>query len=469
MLQNMNEKTLESFLSENVKQVSQKVWRSNIKKIIVLKDENPKVEFLNDLIEIGKNDPRFSHLRDSTWHTIEKNTNSFLSWLNHQSPKVESPKVESPKVEEISTESSAKIQESLRQKQESLKIAQESIAQKQKEAEEESVRLQKVLEREQEIEAQKELERKKQLTAERLEKVFGGKFESEKIPERYVQFDTEEFKVKDCPTYFEQNVEFRKILALAKMGKHIIATGHAGTGKTEASIKLAHALDGYHFKIGATNNTKLQDLIGSKTINDEEQVKFEAGVVTKAVLTANQEDKFVILCIDEINCLSERIQKILNGLCDGTRFMDLPSGRLRINKGAKLVIFGTMNNGYSGTNSVNVELKDRFVFQKFENLSDKILHKIFEQYNPDSELEKKVIRLGKKIESYQKGLTSNRLGEDNRFTTRSMKAFFESYESYVTDKIPNPIQEALESVVVEKFDDEEDQKTVRNIIQEIGF
>ena len=70
MLQNMNEKTLESFLSENVKQVSQKVWRSNIKKIIVLKDENPKVEFLNDLIEIGKNDPRFSHLRDSTWHTI---------------------------------------------------------------------------------------------------------------------------------------------------------------------------------------------------------------------------------------------------------------------------------------------------------------------------------------------------------------------------------------------------------------
>jgi hypothetical protein len=50
-----------------------------------------------------------------------------------------------------------------------------------------------------------------------------------------------------------------------------------------------------------------------------------------------------------------------------------------------------------------------------------------------------------------------------------MKAFFESYESYVADKIPNPIQEALESVVVEKFDDEEDQKTVRNIIQEIGF
>jgi hypothetical protein len=378
----MNNALLESFLSENIKKGSQKVWRSNIKKIITMQDENPKVEFLNDLISLGKSDPRFSHLQDSTWHTIEKNTNSFLSWLNNQSPKVESPKVESPQTEEISVESSAKIQESLRQKQESLKIAQESIAQKQKEAEEESLRLQKVLEREQEIEAQKELERKKQLTAERLEKVFGGKFESEKIPERYVQFDTEEFRVKDCPTYFEQNVEFRKILALAKMGKHIIATGHAGTGKTEASIKLAHALDGYHFKIGATNNTKLQDLIGSKTINDEEQVKFEAGVVTKAVLTANQEDKFVILCIDEINCLSERIQKILNGLCDGTRFMDLPSGRLRINKGAKLVIFGTMNNGYSGTNSVNVELKDRFVFQKFENLSDKILHKIFEQYNP---------------------------------------------------------------------------------------
>ena len=102
-MQKMNNALLESFLSENIKKGSQKVWRSNIKKIITLQDENVQVGFLNDLISLGKSDPRFSHLQNSTWHTIEKNTNSFLSWLNNQSPKVESPKVESPKIESESS------------------------------------------------------------------------------------------------------------------------------------------------------------------------------------------------------------------------------------------------------------------------------------------------------------------------------------------------------------------------------
>ena len=53
-MQKMNNALLESFLSENVKKGSQKVWRSNIKKIITLQDENPQVVFLNDLISIWK-------------------------------------------------------------------------------------------------------------------------------------------------------------------------------------------------------------------------------------------------------------------------------------------------------------------------------------------------------------------------------------------------------------------------------
>ncbi len=223
-------------------------------------------------------------------------------------------------------------------------------------------------------------------------------------------------------------------------------------------------MKGYFFKYGATNATKLADLIGSKTIDENQVVKTLAGVLTKAILTANETGDWVIMCIDEINCLSERIQKILNGLCDGTRFLDLPEGRLKINSGAKIIIFGTMNQGYNGTNSINIELKDRFVFQKFGDLTEKVLHKIFEPYNADSELEKKVIQLGKEIQKYQKGLETNPLSDDARFTTRSMKAFFELHEQFTTDKIPNAIHEALDMVLVEKFDDESDQRTVKKII-----
>ena len=462
-MQKMNNALLESFLSENIKKGSQKVWRSNIKKIITLQDENVQVGFLNDLISLGKSDPRFSHLQDSTWHTIEKNTNSFLSWLNNQSPKVESPKVESPKIE---SESSESIKEGLRQKQEALKISCERQALLEKEAKEESARLEAVLEKEAEEFAQKEAIRKEEASKKRLEQLFGN-FESEEIPDHYMPFDMEAHRQKTKTPYFEQKNEWKKIISAIRAGKHIIATGHAGTGKTEVSINSAEFLKGYHFKVGATSATKLIDLIGSKTINKNQEVKLLAGVVTQAILTANKTGEWVILTIDEINCLSEKIQKILNGLCDGTRFLDLPEGRLKINSGAKIVIFGTMNNGYNGTNSVNIELKDRFVFQKFNNLPDKILHKIFEPYNADMELEKKVIQLGKEIEKCQKGLESNPLGDDARFTTRSMKTFFELHEQFVMDKIPNAIDEALEMCVVEKFDDESDQKTVRQIIKRI--
>ena len=455
---------LEKFLSVSISKPSQKVWRSNIKKIITLHNENTKIEFLNDLILIGKCDPRYSHLKDSTWNTIRKNTETCLSFVQNNTGVHVEKKIEViPELELVESESSTSIKEGLRQKQEELKLQTERLEQKQKEAKEESVRLEQILEKEAKEFAEKEVIRKEEATKKRLEQLFGN-FKSEEVPKHYMHFDMDEFLQKTSSVYFEQKNEFRKIVSSAKCGKHIIATGHAGTGKTEVGQKLAHLLEGYFFKYGATSATKMNDLIGSKTIDKNQEVKTLAGVITKAILTANKTGKWVVMCIDEMNCLSEKIQKILNGLCDGTRFLDLPEGRLRINSGAKIVIFGTMNNGYNGTNSVNIELKDRFVFQKFENLPDKILHKIFEPYNVDMELEKKVIQLGKEIEKYQKGLSSNPLGDDARFTTRSMKSFFELHEQFIEDKIPDAIHEALDMVLVEKFDDEVDQKTVRNII-----
>lgn len=470
-MENITIDNLEKFLNSEISKPSQKVWRSNIKKIITLQNENPQIEFLHDLISLGKSDPRYSHLKDSTWNTIRKNTETCLSFVQSYTgvyvekkiqPESSAQKTSTVHVE-VEPESSASIKEGLRQKQEELKLQTERLEQKQKEAKEESVRLEQILEKEAKEFAEKEVIRKEEATKKRLEQLFGN-FKSEEVPKHYMPFDMDENLQKTSSVYFEQKNEYKKIVSAIKCGKHIIATGHAGVGKTEVGQKVAHELEGFFFKYGATNATKLLDLIGSKTIDKNQEVKTLAGVITKAILTANKTGKWVICCIDEINCMSEKIQKVLNGLCDGTRFLDLPEGRLRINSGAKIVIFGTMNNGYNGTNSVNIELKDRFVFQKFENLPDKILHKIFEPYNVDMELEKKVIQLGKEIEKYQKGLSSNQLGDDARFTTRSMKAFFELHEQFIEDKIPNAIHEALDMVLVEKFDDEVDQRTVRNII-----
>tara|TARA_B110000467_G_scaffold2952_1_gene2494 strand:- start:2111 stop:3523 length:1413 start_codon:yes stop_codon:yes gene_type:complete len=458
---------LEQYLEKNCTASSKKVYRSYGKKFIICQSENPEIEVISNLVRHGITAKRFlkkdgTPIKTSTWKQIEKIGYQLCNFAQKITGVHVERKIEViPELELV--ESSTSIKEGLRQKQEELKLQTERLEQKQKEAKAESVKLEQILEQEAKEFAEKEVIRKEEATKKRLELLFGN-FKSEDVPQHYMPFNMEQHLQKSSSVYFEQKNEYKKIVSAIRCGKHIIATGHAGVGKTEVAQKVSHELEGYFFKFGATNATKLLDLIGSKTIDKNQEVKTLAGVITKAILTANKTGKWVICCIDELNCMSERVQKVLNGLCDGTRFLDLPEGRLRINSGAKIVIFGTMNNGYNGTNSVNIELKDRFVFQKFENLPDKILHKIFEPYNVDMELEKKVIQLGKEIDKYQKGLSSNPLGDDARFTTRSMKAFFELHEQFIEDKIPNAIHEALDMVLVEKFDDEVDQKTVRNII-----
>ena len=229
-MENITIDNLEKFLSVSISKPSQKVWRSNIKKIVTLQDENPQIEFLNDLISKGKSDPRYSHLKDSTWNTIRKNTETCLSFVQNNTGVHVERKIEV--IELVEPESSTSIKEGLRQKQEELKLQTERLEQKQKEAKEESVRLEKILEKEAKEFAEKEVIRKEEATKKRLELLFGN-FKSEEVPKHYMHFEMDEFLQKTSSVYFEQKNEYKKIVSATKCGKHIIATGHAGTGKTE--------------------------------------------------------------------------------------------------------------------------------------------------------------------------------------------------------------------------------------------
>ena len=243
IMQKMNVQQLESFLSENIKKGSQKVWRSNIKKIITLQDENPQVEFLNDLISLGKSDPRFSHLQDSTWHTIEKNTNSFLSWLNNQSPKVEEPKVEEPKVQSPKVEESkslAELEESLRIKQEESIMANKELKEKQEaeKAEREALakakkeELLRIAKEKAEAEARKKegvIPKGKVLEYVQKEAVLSNIPSSKQISEESLRHE------KLIPTessYCWLDDERATIVGALNMNENLIVYGGAGIGKS---------------------------------------------------------------------------------------------------------------------------------------------------------------------------------------------------------------------------------------------
>ena len=104
------------------------------------------------------------------------------------------------------------------------------------------------------------------------------------------------------------------------MLKHVIMKGSAGSGKTELAIKYAHKNNMAIFKLSCSSDMRMADLIGSKTFDEKGNIKFEAGMLTKAMLTANEYENGAMILLDEINTLGDKIQKNVNGIGDNTGF-----------------------------------------------------------------------------------------------------------------------------------------------------
>ena len=311
---------------------------------------------------------------------------------------------------------------------------------------------------------QEEQAKIKQQAQEARKKARIDGFISQEIPSYIQKFDY----MKNIPTkarpYYAQGTEEAILNSCLNLGKHVILSGQAGSGKTELVLKVAHEQQIPIFKFSCSSDVRMADLIGSKTISEDgNSILFEAGMLTKAVLTANKYGKAIIL-LDEINVLAEKVQKNVNGLADGTGFIDLPNGRIAINQGVQFLIAGTMNLGYAGTNTLNPELKDRFIIISMPNMTDETRMKIYSPFNVSENIENSLLKLIKEIDSMQ---ANNRIAGDVVFSTRSQLAFLELLEELEFNQVPKAIQEALNVTLVSKFDDNEDQKKVKDLIERL--
>lgn len=323
--------------------------------------------------------------------------------------------------------------------------------------------LERVRVAEAEAKARKEQEEREAKRKARIEARSAG-FVSEEIPAYIQTFDY----MQNIPTksneYHTQGIEEKMLQTVISTGKHPILSGAAGTAKTSLVIKYAHENKIPLFKFSCSSDVRMDDLIGSKTIgSDGSSILWGAGMLTKAVLTANKYGSAIIL-LDEINTLGEKIQKNVNGLADDTKFIDLPMGKLKINDGVKFIIAGTMNLSYAGTNPLNPELKDRFVVIPMPKTSAEVKHKIYSKYSVSAGLENKLIELCDKVEELQR---INKVSGDVVFSTRSQIAFLEILEELEYEQTPNAIREALNVTLVSKFDDENDKRNINSAIDEV--
>ena len=356
-----------------------------------------------------------------------------------------------------------KQKEELRQKQQLAIIQAEELAKTRAEELKQTEELEKAkialaIKKAEELAKQKE-----ELRAQRIKARSEG-FESEKIPQSVIQFDYKINIPQFSRVYYQQENEKDDFFRSCDMLKHTIMKGSAGSGKTELAIKYAHDHNMALFKLSCSSDMRMADLIGCKTFDENGNIKFEAGMLTKALLTANEYKNGSIILLDEINTLSEKVQKNVNGIADGTGFIDLPTGRLRINQGSKFIVVGTMNQSYTGTNPLNPEFKDRFSMIKMPKMSRDTKHKIYSKFGVSEDLEENLVSLCNRLDQLSE---NNTIANDVVFSTRSQISFLEILEDLEADNIPNAIQRALNQTLVSKFDDPDHEEIVKDLIEEI--
>ena len=392
--------------------------------------------------------------------------NEFVEEFRKQNNDLEKTKVESQKQDTESTFENSESSESISRKQEALRQSQEM---QQMQAEElEKTRLENLRKAEElekakklaiEIEAKKKAEALKIAMEKRISERFSG-FVSEEIPQKFVSFDPSEYKITEAQQYFEQDHEKETFYDLMDQGKHVILSGQAGTGKTELSLLYAHDRNTSVYKYSCSADTKKNDLIGSKTIDENEKVKIVCGMIVKAVLTGNKDGK-AILVLDEGNALIPKVQILLQGLTDKTGFIDLPEGKIKINKGVKFNVVITMNDNYSGTNPLNKPIRNRFEMIEMQRLTKETKMKIFESYNVDNDFKEKLCKLDDRLDQLQSQM---KLSNEEALSVRSMKSILEDVEEWEFLQRENAKQRALETNYITKFSDKEDRKTIQREI-----
>ena len=163
--------------------------------------------------------------------------------------------------------------------------------------------------------------------------------------------------VPTAPTHFTAPPAFLTRLRVhAEVGRPVLLTGPSGTGKTEAVMLTAAALNRPFVKIDCGPVRESSDWFGSQTIVGG-RVGWQDSILVAALET---EGCFILL--DEVNRAATTALNGLFGLLDGTRVAHFPQRSEAVRLAPNVAIFATANIGlsYSGTGAIDRAFGNRF-------------------------------------------------------------------------------------------------------------
>src|SRR3990172_352731 len=188
------------------------------------------------------------------------------------------------------------------------------------------------------------------------------KSEAQNIPIEHI--DPNEFIFKSSEAYFFPK-GYEDLLGKytnKKRSRCLTLIGHSGTGKTQLARAYATKNKLPLVFASLNNDIRSTDLLGSFTLQNNNSV-FVLGQISKAIQIANtHSSKTCVLILDELNTMSNEVQKILNENLNFREGINIPliNKTFRLNEDSKILVVSTMNySTYSGTYQLNLELKSK--------------------------------------------------------------------------------------------------------------
>lgn len=163
--------------------------------------------------------------------------------------------------------------------------------------------------------------------------------------------------VPAAPTHFSAPAAFiTRLRVHAEVGRPVLLTGPSGTGKTEAVMLTANALNRPFVKIDCGPVRESSDWFGSQTMANG-RVGWQ-----DSTLVAALETEGAIILLDEVNRAASTALNGLFGILDGTRVAHFPQRAEAVRLADGVAIFATANIGlsYSGTGAIDRAFSNRF-------------------------------------------------------------------------------------------------------------
>ena len=365
-MQVINEQNIEAYLEENVKQSSRKVYRSYAKKFLNLQIENPSIERMNDLIQVGKT--KFPDYK--TWFQVEKTANSVMGYVQKNNLKAGIEKF-SNSTQNIEGKTVSELEESLRQKQAEAQVANRELKEKQEAEKIEREALAKAKKEALILEAKKIAEEKAKREAgfypigRALEIIQKEADTTDKAMS--TKIDPESLKVEpnipQSGNYIWLENERAMISSLLSQNMNVFVHGSAGLGKSSMANQYGFEEGMAVIRVGGNSEAIPDDLLYEKSLNDSKITYFAQGFM-QAIEIANRVGA-CILVLEELNLNPETVQTSMHSLMDDIKSQMTKIGKLELRKNCKLLIFATGNLGYAGVEELTPALESRmFFYQK---------------------------------------------------------------------------------------------------------